>query len=100
MMTVDELREKIMGLRPNNFMAMNGAAAGILGSTDSGSDAIRQLQRAMIDFTDAYKSGGDILAAKREVIGKIMVAVAFDALSEKQADELTDALVQLTKGTK
>jgi hypothetical protein len=99
-MTVDDIREKIMSLKPNNFMAMNGAAAGMLGTTDSGSDAIRQLQRAMIDFTEIYKSGGDIPTAKREVIGKIMVAVALDALSEQQADELTEALVQLTKGTK
>jgi hypothetical protein len=99
-MTVDELREKIMGLRPNNFMAMNGAAAGMLGTTDSGSDSVRQLQRAMIDFTEVYKAGGDTTAAKREVIGKIMVATALDALSEQQADELTEALVELTKGSK
>lgn len=99
-MTVDELREQIMKLRPNHFMAMNGAAPGILGTSDSGSDAIQQLQRAMIEFTDIYKSGGDIPAAKREVIAKIMVAAAFGALSEQQADELTEALVQLTKGNK
>lgn len=84
-------------------MALNGAAAGIIGSSDSGTDAIVQLQRATITFAEAYKkadSAEALQAAKREVIGKIMVAVALDAITEQKADELTEALMQLMKGKK
>lgn len=100
-MTIDEFREAVMKLKPNNFMAMNGAGAGILGSSDSGTDSIAQLQRATIEFVDRYKQGSteEITAAKREVIGKVMVAMALDAITEEKADELTEALVQITKGT-
>lgn len=99
-MTVDEFRESVMRLKPNNFMALNGAGAGILGSSDSGSDAILYLQRATIEFVDKYKQGNDeeITAAKREVIGKVMVAMALDAITEEKADELTENLMKLTKG--
>ena len=101
-MTIDEFRSAVMSLKPNNFMAMNGAGAGILGSSDSGTDSIMQLQRATIEFVDRFKQGSadEISAAKREVIGKVMVAMALDAITEEKADELTEALVQITKGTK
>lgn len=99
-MTIDEFRDAVMSLKPNNFMALNGAASGILGSSDSGTDSITQLQRATIEFVDRYKQGSDeeIASAKREVIGKVMVAMALDAITEEKADELTEALVHITKG--
>jgi predicted YcjX-like family ATPase len=99
-MTIDEFREAVMSLRPNNFMALNGAASGILGSSDSGTDAILQLQRTVIEFVDRYKQGSDeeIMNLRREVIGKIMVAMALDAITEEKADELTEAVMQITKG--
>jgi hypothetical protein len=99
-MTIDEFREAVMRLKPNNFMALHGAASGILGSADSGTDAIVQLQRTTIEFVDRFKQGSDdeIQSARREVIGKIMVAMTLDAITEEKADELTEALVQITKG--
>lgn len=88
-----------MHLRPNNFMAMNGAAPGILGSADSGTDVVAQLQRAAVEFANQYKNGADDLQqAKRDVIGKVMVAMTLDAITEEKADELTEAIMQLTKG--
>jgi hypothetical protein len=102
-MTINELCEAVMGLRPNNFMALNGAAAGVLGSSDSGSDTISQLQRATIQFADDYLAGvpANILqVSKKEVIGKIMIAMALDAITEEKADELVEALTAITKGTK
>jgi hypothetical protein len=98
-MTIEELCELVMRLRPNNFMALNGAASGIVGSTDSGSDAIAQLQRATLNFADHLRTGSDeeVQAARKEVIGKAMVAVTLDALSEDKADEIADAATQLSK---
>ena len=99
-MTIDEFRDAVMKLKPSNFMAMGGAASGILGSSDSGTDSILQLQRSTIEFVDRYKQGSEdeIMTARREVIGKIMVAMALDAITEEKADELTEALMQITKG--
>jgi hypothetical protein len=96
---IDELCELVMELKPNNFMAMNGAAAGILGANDSGSDAIVQLQRTTLQFADCWKNGAveDVKAVRKELIGKAMVAVALDALPEETADEIADAATQLAK---
>lgn len=79
-------------------MALNGAAAGILGSADSGTDAVLQLQRTVLEFASQYKQGGDLQQARKDVIGKVMVAMTLDAITEEKADELTEAIVQLTKG--
>lgn len=100
-MTIDEFREAVMRLKPTNFMAMGGAGSGILGSSDSGSDSILQLQRSTIEFVDRFKQGSDdeIKAGRREVIGKIMIVMALDAITEEKADELTEAIMQITKGT-
>ena len=99
-MTIDELRDRVMQLKPANFMAMNGAASGILGSFDSGTNAVLQLQRATIEFADRYKTGNEdeTMDARREVTAKIMVALTFDAISQAEADELIEALGQLMKG--
>ena len=99
-MTIDELCEMVMGLRPNNFMAMNGAAPGIIGSADSGSSVLMQLQQATLQFATHYKAGdaAQIEASKRDVIGKAMVAQTLDAITEEKADEITDAIVDITKG--
>lgn len=97
-MTIDAFLDKVMRLTPSNFMGLNGAAAGIVGSTDSGASAILQLQRASIEFVRLYKVGGDVAAlrlAKKDVVAKTMVAHTLDALSESQADELLDAVQAL-----
>jgi hypothetical protein len=101
-MTVDELCEEVLRLKPNSFMALNGAAAGIIGSSDSGTDTIAQLQRATLQFAQTYKDGdAEALAtAKREVIGKVMVAMTMDAITEEKADMIAEAVVELTKGKK
>lgn len=98
-MNIDEICELVMELRPNNFMAMNGAAAGILGANDSGSDAIMHLQRTTLQFADCWKNGSleEVKAVRKELIGKAMVAVALDALPEDTADDITEAVTQLTK---
>lgn len=93
-MTIDSFQEKVMQLKPNNFMALNGAAPGIVGSSDSGSNAVLELQRACIEFVRAYKSGnaGAAEAARKELVAKILVAHTFNAINEGQADDLLDAL--------
>ena len=96
-MTLDELCEMVMGLRPNHFMALNGAGAGIIGSIDSGSGALSQLQQATLQFASNYKT--DTLeqseVAKQDVIGKAMVAQTLDAISEEKADQIADALEEI-----
>lgn len=97
-MTIDDFQEKMLRIRPNNFMGLDGAAAGIVGSASSGSDAVMNLQRAAIDFARLYKTADDetsLRASSKEVMAKIMVAHTLDVLSEQQADELIDALQQL-----
>src|SRR3982751_3843158 len=91
-MTIDELCEMVMGLRPNSFMALNGAAPGILGSADSGSGALTQLQHATLQFAGNYRGGnaGQIEAAKQAMMGKVMVALTFDAITEETADQISD----------
>jgi len=102
-MTVDEFRERIVSMKPNNFMGLNGAGAGILGTSSTGSDALMQLQRAAIEFVHLYKMNDNeeyLMASRKEVIAKIMVAHAVDAITEQQADELVAALQQLMKERK
>ena len=97
-MTIDAFQDKVMQLRPNNFMGMGGAGAGIVGATDGGAAAMLQLHRACIDFVRAYNTGDSIdslKAAKKELIAKIMVAHTLDTISESQADELIDAAQSL-----
>lgn len=101
-MTVDKFCEIVLGIRPNNLMGFNGAAAGIAGSANSASDVVQQLQRSTVKFASAYK-GNDVEtvhAARRDVTAKIMVAVTVDAISENQADELIEALSQIMKERK
>jgi len=103
MASVEEFREKIIGLKPGNFMALNGASAGIIGGSNSGGDAIMQLQRSAIEFTRIYHDPGpneDLQQARKDVTGKIMIAVTLNALSEQRADELLDMLAELMKGKK
>lgn len=99
-MTVDELCEMVMGLRPNNFMALNGAAAGIIGSVDSGSGTLDELQRATLQFASQYTAGdiGQIKIAKQDVIGRAMMARTLDAITEEKAGQIIDALEEITKG--
>lgn len=102
-MTVDEFQERVMRIRPNNFMALGGAAPGIIGSADSGSAAVTALQHAAITFAHHYKDNQNeayIAAARKEVLAKTMVARTMDAITEQQADELIGALQQLMKGRK
>ena len=102
-MNVADFRERIIRLRPNNAMGLNGAGAGVLGAASSGSDALMQLQRATIEFTRAYQAhdnAEELTATRKEVVAKIMVAHAFDAITEQQADELLLALQQLMKERK
>lgn len=102
-MSVEEFREAIMQLKPGNFMALGGASAGIVGSSNGGSEAILQLQRSALEFTKVYKSASSTQAldvARRDVIAKIMVAHTVDAISEKRADELLEQLAQLMKERK
>lgn len=101
-MTIDELCEAVMRLRPNNFMALNGAAAGIIGSNDSGSDAIAQLQQATLRFAQALKSDDmeQLEVAEKDVIGKVMVAITMDALTEQKADEIAETVVAISQGRK
>lgn len=101
--TIDGFQERVIGLRPNNFMALNGAAPGIVGASSTGAEVVLELQRSVIVFTHLYKSGTDdeaLQAARRDVLGKIMVALTVDAISEKAADELAENLQQLMKGRK
>jgi len=99
-MTIDSFQDKIMQLRPSNFMGLNGAAAGIVGAIDSGANAVLDLQRACIAFVRAYKtnnSATDVAAARKELVAKIMVAHTFDAIAESQADELLEILQTFKK---
>jgi len=101
-MTIDELCDQVMRLKPTSFMALGGAAAGIIGSSDSGTDAIAQLQQATLRFAQAFK-GDDIEqieVAKKDVIGKVMVAMTMDAMTEEKADQIAEAVITLTKGKK
>ncbi len=89
-----------MKLQSNTFMAMNGAAAGILGSADSGSDAIEQLKRAVVEFVGQSKAGADLARLKqsyRAVLAKIMVAQTMGSIGEELADELVATLQQIMK---
>ena len=100
MATVEEFREQIIRLKPGNFMALQGSASGILGSSTTGGDTIAQLQRAAIEFTRVYqdpKLAEQLPAARKEVIAKIMIAITLDALSEKRGDELLEMLAELMK---
>ncbi|HEX7368149.1 MAG TPA: hypothetical protein VF261_00650 [Candidatus Saccharimonadales bacterium] len=97
---IDDFRDSVLSLRPGNFMALGGAASGIVGTADSGSTVVAQLQRAVIEFARLYKSGSvgeELDRVRRDVTSKIMVAVTVDAVSEQRADELLDALAQLLK---
>lgn len=102
-MTVDEFRESVMQLKPNSFMALNGAAPGIIGGPNSGLDALVDLQRATLEFTRIYKSESDanaLKAARHNVSAKVMVAQTLNAISLKRADELMDSLHQLMEERK
>ncbi|HET6924882.1 MAG TPA: hypothetical protein VFH39_03580 [Candidatus Saccharimonadales bacterium] len=93
----------VVSLKPGNFMGLNGAAPGIIGSTDSGGDTILQLQRAAIEFSQLYQTQGkddELDSARRKLAGKIMVAVTLGALSERKADELMSAMSKLMKERK
>jgi len=101
--TIDEFQERVVGLRPNNFMALNGAAPGIVGASSTGAAVILELQRSVIALARLYKSGTNdeaLQLARRDVLGKIMVALTVDAISEQTADELVGNLQQLMKGRK
>jgi len=103
MTNIDAFQEKVIRIRPNNFMALGGAAAGIIGSADSGTDAVAQLQRAALAFARVYKDNESeqyIAAARKEVLAKTMVALTLDAITEKQADDLVSDLNQLMKERK
>lgn len=99
-MTIDEFRDAIMNLKPGNFMALNGAASGIIGSSNSGADVMLELQRATIDFVHQYKTGDDVAleAATQELRAKLMVATTVGAITEGQSDMLTDNLMQIMNG--
>lgn len=91
-----------MKVQPNSFMALGGAATGIIGSSDSGSDAIAQLQRSVLQFAQVYRDGNseELASANREVIGKVMVALTMSAITEEKADQIADAVVEITQGRK
>ncbi|MBC7581612.1 hypothetical protein H7097_01955 [Aeromicrobium sp.] len=97
-MTIEQLCEAVMRLKPNNFMSLNGAAAGMIGSSDSGTDALVQLQHATLQFAKAYQIAEpeQLNAAKREVIAKVMVAMTFGTITEEKADMITEAVVDMT----
>lgn len=97
-MTIDAFLDKVMQIRPSNFMGLGGAGAGIVGSTDSGATAVLGLQRATIEFARQYKARDDrdaLLLAKKEVVAQTMVAHTLDALSESEADEILDIVQTL-----
>ena len=101
MSTIEEFREKVMDLKPGNFMSMQGGSSGILGATTGGGDAILQLQRSVIEFTKLYqhpKAEDQLQVAHNDVVGKIMLAGTLDAISEQRADDLMDMLAELMKG--
>lgn len=103
MATIDDFQEKVVKIRPSNFMALGGAAPGILGSADSGSDSVAQLQRAVLAFGRHYKDNTNeeyILVARKEVLAKIMVALTMDAITQTQADALVEDLGQLMQERK
>lgn len=102
-MTVDEFREAVMALRPNDFMGLNGAGQGILGSVSSGSEAVEQLQHSAIEFARMAKrraTDEELTDARRDVTGKVMVAATVGAISETQADRLVAALHDIMKERK
>lgn len=101
-MTIDELCEMVMKVQPHSFMALGGAATGIIGSSDSGTDAVAQLQRTVLEFAQVYRDGNseELAGAKREVIGKAMVALTMGAITEEKADAIADAVVEITQGRK
>lgn len=97
-MNIDEFCESVMVLRPQDMRAMNGAAAGIIGSSSSGADVMERLQRETINFTRLYKSDAKravVETKAKELEGSIMMALTVDAINEQTGDILTTALGQL-----
>jgi hypothetical protein len=98
--TIDDFVERLMRLRPGGLLGFNGAASGILGTSNTGSDLTLQLQRKAIEFSQLYKSTptmGALEIKARELRGLLMAAAAVGAIAQNLADELIETLQTLTK---
>lgn len=95
---IDELQEYVVNLRPQKVLGSGGA--GVMPAAASlEAQMIVQLQQATAKFAQTYRNGSqdELQATKRDALGKIMVALAVDAISQDQADDLVEAVQALMK---
>jgi len=93
---LEHFLEKIMQI---SVMHMEGAGAGIIGSSDANSDVVNSLKRSTIAFAQEYRkqepNQNELKRASEQVSGYLQTLQIINALSENTVAAFIDELGSL-----